>query len=571
MKKIAYISIKGTWGQANEVSSILPEISTDAYLMLQIKKMKLYPIKNKDFIIASTKQQDLEKAIIELYNKNVRMFITTAITSQLTEIQNIITKNNMDDAFVFDTGSTANLPRSGNNIFRYSTIDATAKNELLYLFSNVLKISAMISDGSPYAINMVNMLKPNGVVLIEPINGNYEAIQFDNYNIIFLLAENNNLLIKLNNVAKNFNSPKVLYLSDTFNFTYNNVIIDTVQNLIVETNMKSYSTIFSWSSSHVSDYFKLSKIIFDGKIVNTLLLDSLTVLDFVFNTYIAQDNCGDFDVVYYMFSKLKQIGIIYTTNTNLYGIGDHITINYMLTQVSLPKTSIEWSSPPINYNTQVTRYPDTDAFLSMVIDPARNPASSVQGLDTLIIGNNTFAYFTNDVIIPQVRSIIYMVSLPNDYTVELTGRVYMINIKFNIFKSKLDGNNSYDEIIRPINFSYVFDTTWFDKLRPNVFDHSVNKIYYTDYIIIDDLDIYYDVILDTNNNNLLILFKTNINEYYIFTSEVEVNSVYPKLTNSGDFRIKYSQYLLPNESDLTEQQIIDIADFSQNFLFPKTI
>lgn len=614
-KKIAYLSVKGKWDSANNVSNVLPNVDSDVYLMEQIKKMKLFPIKKHDFLIVSTELINLKKTMIELYKKDVRMFITTATTSNLALMQDILITNKMTDAFIFDSSSTANLPRLTNppNVFRLATIDAAAVQELLYLFLNVLGVSAMITDNSAYATNLANILKSNGVVLIEPNDsGNYEPSQFDNYNVIFVLAVDINFLLNFNEIAKKFNSPKVLYLSDDFNFRYNSVIYSVAQNMITDQNVKSYSSIFSWSSAHVGDYLKLSKIIFDGKIINTLILDSLLVLEYVFRVYAAQfkRNKKNFNASAYLFKILKKTGTFYTTDTQLYNTGDHITVNYLLSQVSIKNSTIEWTLAPVNTSTRVTRYPELSAYLSTTIDPNLNPASNVQGLDTIIVGNNTFAYVTNDTPPPEVKSILYMIALPDDYTVELKGRVYMLNINFKIFKSKLNGTSVSDEIIEPLNLSFVFDTTWIDKLRPNDFTNPVEKIYYTSKINIpkvnsviplansvipkvnsvipkensvipkvnsvipntsSGLDITYDIILDTANNNLIILFRTNYNEYYIFTSEVVINSVYPKISGSGDFKIKYSSYKLPNNNILNNQQLMDITKFAQNTLYPPKI
>lgn len=82
----------------------------------------MFPIKDKDFIIEIFESNDMEQTIVRLYNRGVRLFFSSFTSSQLTLAQDIFHKYKYNDALIFDSASSAYLPRKNepNNIFRYN-------------------------------------------------------------------------------------------------------------------------------------------------------------------------------------------------------------------------------------------------------------------------------------------------------------------------------------------------------------------------------------------------------------------------------------------------------------------
>ena len=136
---------------------------------------------------------------------------------------------------------------------------------------------------------------------------------------------------------------------------------------------------------------------------------------------------------------------------------------------------------------------------------------------------------------------------PENYPSEFSGRVFISNIKFNIFWSLLDDNNNVkgndirDEAeIQTIDEKYVYDTTWekhkiepYSKFETKVIDLD-DKKYRMRYIITND-----------GNNKLTHNFYfpdiKDYRQYIIITTDIKLGNVYPMDENMDEIKITYEK------------------------------
>lgn len=199
---------------------------------------------------------------------------------------------------------------------------------------------------------------------------------------------------------------------------------------------------------------------------------------------------------------------------------------------------------------------------------------NIKGNSTEIIESDTYAYSIENVQSGQMKTILFMIGLPEDFSSLFAGRVYMLTITLRIFKSELSTtipppNDVIDPQIGTYTIQYLFDTTWTDRLKPNGFVLVQPNIYYQYNSYIPNLDIYFDTIFDKRDNNITLVIRTQNNQYYVIASDVVIDSVYPKITTAGDFNVASRSYTIQNSGgQLTQQQIQAIADYSNQILYP---
>lgn len=192
---------------------------------------------------------------------------------------------------------------------------------------------------------------------------------------------------------------------------------------------------------------------------------------------------------------------------------------------------------------------------------------------TLFIDTDTYAYSTRNIPNGKIKTLLFMIGLPENFGPTFKGRVYMLTITLRIFKSDLSTtipppNDVINPVIGEHTIQYVFDTTWTDRLKPNNFIQVLPTIYYSANNLIANLDILYDIIFDTKDNNLVLVIRTQSNEYYVIASSVVINSVYPKIVSQGDFVVDSKSLILNNTGQpLTNTQIASIAAFTQRSLY----
>lgn len=561
--KIAYIVLDNYRSKASDISPILPNMPMEEYFMRQIRRMGIYNFDKDDFLIVTTNMDKIENTIIKLYKIGVRLFISSLTTDGIIIAQDIFTKYNLNDAILFDTSSSGYVPRttSPTNIFRYSTIDLTALNDIIILLINYIPNSCFVTDSSQYSLDIVSILQENGVVFIEPNEyGEYFGQQFNNYSTIFLITADYDFLRDFNQVANDFNDSKNLILSDLFTYEYSEIIYNTVSNIITELQIPSYKNIFSWCSCHVADNFKFSEILFDGRVVNTTILDILSVLDYVYQAYKSQEQ----NKAKYMYELLDKIGIIYTKKTEKYNPGDHITRDYILAKCELISGELKWDSIEVNINNRITKFPGMETYISKIIDLNEEPQRT-----SLKLSNSVYEYFIDNIKETEMQGFIYTIGLPSDYTLAYEYKQYTIHFEFKIYEAiNTEYPNLSDEKITKINLTYNFDPNIPSKLTPNNFKNTVDKLYHESNIKIDDLNLSYDILFDAENNNLAIIFIASSNYYYIIVSDILIDPVYPDIV-SRDFVVRQYNYILHTKELTTEQQI-QIANINQIMLYNST-
>lgn len=346
--KVAYICIENLHAKANKISSTLPVVDSDFYFMEQIKTLKLFPFDDEDFLIVNSKGENLETTLKKLYCKNVRLFMTSVSSSYFIILQDIFVKNEFTDAILFDTASSAYIPRKviPPNMFRFNTLDTNATKLLISFFNilnNFLTNSAIISNGSVYANGIVDIFTKNGATLINQINDEYMASQFDNFDNIIVVSDiiydpNNNVLEKLIKVAHNYNKTKLLLLSDAYAHSYTDIIYDVVKVKLEGKDELSHSNVFSWSSGQSLSFTYFIKKIFNGKLISTLITDLLYVLDYIYRVYSIYTR----KVAKKMYNILKDTEIIYTNASSTYNHGDHKIVNLAFFHANITNDTLEW-------------------------------------------------------------------------------------------------------------------------------------------------------------------------------------------------------------------------------------
>lgn len=202
-----------------------------------------------------------------------------------------------------------------------------------------------------------------------------------------------------------------------------------------------------------------------------------------------------------------------------------------------------------------------------------NTPSNQSGNSTEFIDSDKYAYKTTNISKCDMKSILFMVGLPEDFNPDLAGRVYMLTINLRIFKSSINTDiPAPNDIITPIigdyTLMYMFDTTWPGRIKPSNLVQRTDNLYYSYNNYMNDLGIYFDIIFNDKNNNLTLIIRTNPNQYYVIASSVTIDSVYPKITTKGDFVVDSKEYILPNNNEpLTIDQINDIAIYTQQILY----
>lgn len=172
----------------------------------------------------------------------------------------------------------------------------------------------------------------------------------------------------------------------------------------------------------------------------------------------------------------------------------------------------------------------------------------------------------------------YMIGLPEDAPFDYLGRVYILTINFNIFKSIIDptkpkGKDVVSSNIAPFTLSYTFDTTWDEKIKPFTYQQPPipykNGTLYTLFngTIPAPLNITYTIIMDTNDNNISILFNTAVNEYYVISCSVTIASVYPKVQKPGDFALDAKIYKGSGTYPFPDVEVKAIAEFTNTTLY----
>lgn len=342
--KVAYISIKKSYHLANYLSSTLPTISIDLYFMRQIKLLNIFPFKDNDFIIVSTDSENLKSTITQLYKQDVRLFMTSASTTNFIKIQDIIVECKFTDAIVFDTASSGFVPRIINppNMFRYATLDTNAKDLLLSFFNKYIYKSAIISNNSVYANGIVDIFTNGGSTLINQIDNEYIASQFDNYDNIFVASDSihdtNDILDKLSKIMHKYNKSKNLILSDIYSFHYDKTFYNIVNDKIEGSSMLCHSKVLSWNSAQSLIYSQFVKKLFNGKLISPLITDLMFVLDYVYRVYSLHTH----KVVKKMYNILNNSGIIYINGSNTFNPGDHNIVSLTVYEARINNLEVEW-------------------------------------------------------------------------------------------------------------------------------------------------------------------------------------------------------------------------------------
>lgn len=239
-------------------------------------------------------------------------------------------------------------------------LDTTGEDLLKHLLLDFIDNSCVFSDGIIYTSNLADILVANGSILIE-YNSETTARDFDNYENIFLLAESFDFLHQINNYAIDFNKPKTLLLSDIFAYSYNDIMVDTYRTRINTIDIPSYTEIYSWSSSHVYDYYDISKTIFLGHLINPLILSSLYVLDYLSKIYIMNP-CNPIEYLNYI---LANWAITYTTKNLLYNYGDRINVDYILCRFFMNRTMLfGWDSHLVDKDIRTSFILGLDSYVA---------------------------------------------------------------------------------------------------------------------------------------------------------------------------------------------------------------
>ena len=136
------------------------------------------------------------------------------------------------------------------------------------------------------------------------------------------------------------------------------------------------------------------------------------------------------------------------------------------------------------------------------------------------------------------------IDLPTTYDKDkYAGRVYMIDLEFNIFLAKIginyeEDSNIEDSRITKFNQQFIFDTTWKYPIEP----YNPNSLTITK-TIPDLFCLKYKEILDEINNKLIYDFYLDEKRYIVVDNFLRLTSVYPQQQNVDNLKIIYS--LLP--------------------------
>jgi len=162
---------------------------------------------------------------------------------------------------------------------------------------------------------------------------------------------------------------------------------------------------------------------------------------------------------------------------------------------------------------------------------------------TITNGKNIINYHNNQAYSTKnsKKTLKIEIDLPTQYDRnKYAGRVYMLNLEFNIFLAKIGKNyekehDIIDSRIYKFTQQFVHDTTWKYSLEPyNVNSPTITKK------IPELFCLTYKEFIDEKNNRLIYEFYLDANRYIIVDNFIKLTSVYPPQQNADNLKIFYS-------------------------------
>lgn len=158
-------------------------------------------------------------------------------------------------------------------------------------------------------------------------------------------------------------------------------------------------------------------------------------------------------------------------------------------------------------------------------------------------GKNTINYLDNKAFSTKnAKKIMKIeVDLPSYYDPELyKGRVYMINLEFNIFYAKIGQNSDKesdieDSKITKFTQQFVFDSTWKYRIEP----YDVKAPLKTK-VIPELFSLKYKEYIDEKQNKIIYEFYLDSNRYIVVDNILKLSSIYPMQQSADNLKIIYS-------------------------------
>ena len=150
---------------------------------------------------------------------------------------------------------------------------------------------------------------------------------------------------------------------------------------------------------------------------------------------------------------------------------------------------------------------------------------------------DSHAYFSGD----EKRTLKIEVDLPTKFDKKkFTGRVYMINLEFNIYYAILGENFEKEHDIEDSKIfkfcqQFILDTTWKYMIEP--YDVNSPTICKT---IPELFNLTYKEYIDETNDKLIYEFFLEPNRYFVIDNELRLSSIFPKQQNSDGLKIIYT-------------------------------
>ena len=132
-----------------------------------------------------------------------------------------------------------------------------------------------------------------------------------------------------------------------------------------------------------------------------------------------------------------------------------------------------------------------------------------------------------------VNELIYPENFDNR---KYVGRVFMSEVKFNIFWHAIDPANTPGIFF--FEERYLYDTTWKFRIEPYELNNTTKDIMINDQKVGE-----YKILINNPDNKIqhvFDFFKQDKNQYIVLTTEVKLLPIYPFLNNMNDIQITYS-------------------------------